>query len=146
MNIVYKTTLPTSTSPVVPIIGPVRNPTIAVFGSATSNNLLTNVSGVGVAPVIQWQSPTVGVPTAYAIGITQLMPIGSVTVVGGTVTLWVGGSVNSIQVPPGILTAGQSYVVRIAARSISGVNGETAPYRLALPFGESDVISGIITP
>jgi hypothetical protein len=145
-NIVYNTTLPTSTSAVVPTIGPVRSPTIAPFGSSTTNNLLANVSGVGLTPVIQWQSPSIGTPTAYAIAISQLSAAGTVTTVESTATLWTGGTVNSIQIPPGVLTAGQTYVIRIIARSVNGVNGESSPYRLSLPFGESDVISGMITP
>jgi hypothetical protein len=145
-NVVYNTTLPTSTSPIVPVVGPVVSPTIAASATSASTSLLTNVTAVGTTPVISWQSPTVGTPTAYVITITRMISFGGNTVPQNSATLFVGGGVHSIQVPPGVLTSGQTYYIRIASRVVTSVDGEAAPYRRNLPFGQSEVLSGFVNP
>jgi hypothetical protein len=145
-NIVYTTNLPTSNSPITPMVGPVQNPTIKAYGSSSSSSLLADASGVGLNPVISWQAPTIGTPNQYLVWIGQLGTFTTLTTLTNYTTLYVSGNVTSIQVPPGFMTAGNTYVVRISARTVGSVNVEQTPYRLALPYGNSDVLSGMITP
>ncbi len=145
-NVVYSTTLPTSANPIVPLVGPVVSPTIAAFGSSTSTSLQAGASGVGTSPVISWESPTIGTPTTYVITITQLIAFGGNTVPQASSTLWIGGGVHSIQVPPGVMIAGKTYYIRIASRIVTNVDAESAPLRRSLPFAQAEVLSGLVTP
>jgi hypothetical protein len=149
-NIAYNTTLPTSTAPIVPLVGPVLNPTIKAYGSSTSVSFQSNASGVGTSPVIAWDSPSAsfGTPTEYVVTITALANSSGTTVAQtlASKTLWIGGGVHSIQVPPGVMTTGNTYFIEISAVVATGLDAESSPYRRSLPYGQSDVLSGLITP
>lgn len=130
--------LPSAVSPVRPVIGPVQAPLI------NGSNLQVDRSGVGLTPAISWTAPALGSPTGYMLNINRLYTSGTRTYQESAAVLRT--KTTSITLPPGILEAGSSYYIEIIAISQPGVDFEAGPYRKRLPYAETPVLSGILTP
>ncbi len=136
--------LPTANAPAAPIIGPVRDVTIAgrpAFGSPT---------GVGLTPEIRWQPPTLGDPVEYEV--TVLAP-------GGvdprydfgwypSAIFHVPGDQTSLVLPPETLAPDLPYALAIRAitNAIPAEERATSPRKLALPYGWADTITPAFEP
>lgn len=138
---VYTRTLPTSTSPLRPMIGPVQAPKIGEV------SLFQDSAAVGLTPTISWTKPSLGTAQGYAIEINEVFASGDNTSINRIANLWVGGSLTQIQLPAGILEAGKTFFIRLRAWSENGFDPRSAPYLTgSLPFGYADTLSGLITP
>jgi hypothetical protein len=127
------------TSPLVPQISPVLNPTI------NGLNAFTNRSGVGTTPTIAWSPPAVGTPTHYQVSFRELFISGTSTRQGPVL-----GSISTrgtqVQVPPGMLVLGKSYHMIIKASRMPGIDVQTQPNEQSWPAYEAEALSGIISP
>lgn len=94
---------------VKPVVSPVRNPMV------NGNNAFDAVSGVGTSPTISWTAPSLGQPTMYQIGFTELTLNGNVTQIVSQTTRILRTRWTSVTVPPGILELGKHYLVKIKA-------------------------------
>ena len=132
------TTLPTATTPITPLIGPVQNPKI------NGKDLFSNQISVGTNPTISWSGPAVGSASGYVITCYRLSASGSSS------GLQRKGSfrtrTTSITLPNGIMTAGNTYVITIAAIRANGVDFNSTPFKTALPYGFTSSMSAIVAP
>jgi hypothetical protein len=134
----YTTTLPTATSPIVPLVGVVQNPNV------NGTSFFANQTGAGVAPTLTWSAPSVGTATFYRVRVNLLSNNGGNSTF--TTVAVLSTQETSLQIPPGVLTAGQAYVFLINARYTSGLNFAKNPYFLGPSAGYAGVVSGMIQP
>jgi hypothetical protein len=95
-------------APVRPELGQVRSPTI------NGHDIHVAQTGVGTTPTFAWQPPALGKPTYYDVIIQHV----TVDAKQFTRVEYVAGLIvheTSIQVPPGILLAGQPYIALVEA-------------------------------
>src|SRR5262249_26955641 len=126
-------------APVAPQLSPIRMP--MVNGSA---NAFMNQTGIGTAPMLSWMAPATGTPTGYRINVLELVSAG-----GGTRAQSSGDIITkntSIQLPPGLLMSGPTYVFRIQALMQGTLDPSLRPLRTALPFVRADALTGMMTP
>jgi len=134
----YTPNLPSSTSPIAPLVGVVQNPAI------NGNSFFANQTGVGLTPTLAWSAPTVGTATFYRVGVYQLINNNGNTRMPNIARL--STQATSLQIPPGLLTAGQTYVFLINARYTSGLNFAKNPYFQGPSTAYAQVASGVIQP
>ena len=134
----YTPTLPSSTSPIAPLVGVAQTP------SVNGNSFFANQSGVGLTPTLAWSAPSVGTATFYRVRVYQLINNNGNTRMPIIATLNTQGT--SLQMPPGLLAAGQAYVFLINARYTSGLNFAKNPYFQGPSTGYAGVASGVIQP
>lgn len=127
------TSLPTS--PILPLISPVQNPTI----NGSSLFMANTVGATGVT--LGWTAPSGSTPTGYKIA-TYV----SGALRNGSLSYQPAGTFytekTSAMLPP--LQAGQTYVFLISAILDGLANFETRPNRSALPTGSASVVSAPI--
>jgi hypothetical protein len=130
------TTMPSASAPAAPSVGPVIGLTI------NGQSLSQPQSNVGTSPTLAWQ-PATGVTNyrvlVYALGVntnggSSLNPVISFQT-----------TANSLQIPPGLLASGRTYVLRIGAYAMP-LDWGTAPGRFALPLSLSNAASNTFTP
>jgi hypothetical protein len=148
LSVTNGTTVAPTSGPVAPIIGPVQNPKIDgadLFTAATVNS---------VSPTLSWSAPALGTPYGYNVQVLSpdsLIP--GVPGPGGLpvpIGMWGPGpqlstAKTTMTIPPGVLAPGGTYMFVITALADAQANMETAPHRTALPSGNADVLSAIIT-
>jgi hypothetical protein len=84
-----------------------------------------------LTPVFTWEPPTLGAADAYELRIFRLYsPPGDPTFLRPEEVATFLTAQRRVRVPPGVLSAGQAYVVRIAALRTPGVDLTRTPYRL----------------
>lgn len=97
------------------------------------------------SPVISWQAPTLGVPTAYRVAVYKFDPENFF----GTsyVRFYLPGSATQVRLPPGVLPSGGIYYLRVAAMESPGFDVERKPFTYGepLPFASAEAISSFIT-
>jgi hypothetical protein len=135
---VANTDLPTSTQPVEPLVGPVTSATIDGIPFLTDQSSTNSLT-----PTISWQSPSVGVAHGYYVSLYKLSVSGAATT--STLVANFFTTSTSINMPPGPITAGQTYVFRIRALHFPGVDVSIAPFRTRFPYGIADTYSGMFT-
>jgi len=84
----------------------------------------TDLSGVGTSPKVEWQAPSLGVAPLYRIYLFEVAPALTFPKFAGSIAT----AGTSFVFPPGMLTAGKWYTLRIQAED--GLS-DTAPYRSA---------------
>ena len=128
---------PTATSPLRPLVGLVKNPTL------NGRNLLSDLNAVGTTPTLAWQAPDLGTPTGYLVRIYRMSLAGADTT--GTLVAELMARTPTMKVPPGVLQAGGTYVLMV--RSIAQATDLTAaPNAYVVPFGAAELASGLIQP
>jgi hypothetical protein len=128
-----------ATGPIRPGVSPVRNLRIAgqdAFGSPM---------GTGLLPLITWDPPALGSPSAYRVGVWSPHPCAHVTVWACTPDATVVTTETSIVVPPGVLAAGAQYQVVVTAE-VSPVDVTTQPFRFGPRLASADALSNWATP
>ncbi|HJW71808.1 MAG TPA: hypothetical protein VJ486_03045 [Geothrix sp.] len=132
-------TLPTSTSPVRPLVSPVLNPQLG------GQSLFSDPTAVGLTPTLSWTAPATGTPTGTVIYVRELFANGSTTTTIPVARIYT--STNSVQLPPGVLQSGKTYNLLIRTYASPGWDPSAAPFQ-AHPgsMGWADTLSGIITP
>ncbi|MFP2926303.1 fibronectin type III domain-containing protein [Pyxidicoccus sp. 3LG] len=129
------------TAPIVPRITPPRGLTI--------DGLDANVQRqVGAAsPVIAWQPPDVGTPTAYHVGLYRLTQSWGTYRSNFQTSLRVPGSTTQVRLPPGTLLPGSIYYVEVMAVDITGHAPKHRPFQTlgGLPQGWARTLSSLFT-
>ena len=121
-----------SSAPIAPALGPVKAPQV------NGRSLFQPQSGVGLQPTISWSPPAVGAATSVLVGITPLN--------GGTTLQATVRSGTSFTVPPGLLVAGQTYVVTLTAQQAPWDGADAPPFRSGVPSYTADCITSTFTP
>jgi hypothetical protein len=96
------------------------------------------VTGVGLTPEIQWSAPALGAPDAYAISVRRLEADQPAQRVARIVT-----TRTSVVIPPGILSAGVSYVLVVTAKT--GYD-PARPNISGATYATADALSGLLMP
>lgn len=140
ITVAYGTTLnlPTTTSPIKPLVNVVNSPTVKGL------NFFTDQTEVGLTPPVKWSPPSGGPVTYYVVTIYQLTNSGGSTIANSIANL--STQRTSLVVPSGLLTSGQAYVFEITAYYIPTLNFAKTPYVLGSTTGRADVISGMMQP
>jgi hypothetical protein len=128
---------PTASSTLAPVLGTVQAPTIA------GRDAITDQSGVGLSPELHWSPPSLGTPSLYRL--VFIRAVADAATLGGALAGVVYTTNTDIVVPPGILSPGETYVIRFSAIS-RGFDGAQQPFLVGLPDSSSDVLSGLISP
>ena len=119
----------------VPRISPPR--TVAIQGGAgcpTGCTVTADRAGVSTTPTFSWTAPAAGTPDAYLVFIGHLHPDNAGRITASAVArLWTRPPATALQVPPGVLSAGQYYWAEVVAYV---GHGESATHPLKL---ESEV-------
>jgi len=134
----YNTALPTSTSPIRPLVGVVTSPTI------NGRNFFANQTRVGLTPTLKWSPPSVGKATFYDVKIIQLSDVGGNTVETSVTTVRTQN--RGLTIPQGLLSAGQGYAFVIRSWYIPGLNFAKTPFGSGPVSAFTDVISGLMQP
>jgi hypothetical protein len=132
------TALPSAASPVMPLVGAAVSPKI------NNVSFFLDQTSVGTTPTLSWTAPAVGQATGYTVEIYRLFTDGSFSqqeLAGELYTTSI-----SIQLPPGLLTAGNNYFFCLSAIDEPGVDYTTAPFRHSFPRGVAQSLSGVIAP
>jgi hypothetical protein len=130
--------LPTSTSPIKPLVGAVHRPSI------NHKNFFADRTGVGTTPTLRWSPPSVGKATYYDVRVWQLSNNG-----GNTVKTLIAGlrtQRTSLLIPKGLMSKGPGYVFDILALYTPGVNFSKTPFMYGPTLGRTHVISGMLQP
>ncbi len=121
-----------SKGPVTPLLG---SPQHLQIGGQDG---FSAVTGVGLTPEIQWSAPALGKPDVYAISVRRLEADQPTKRVARLVT-----TRTSVVIPPGILSAGASYVFVVTART--GYD-PARPNSSGATYATADALSGLLTP
>jgi hypothetical protein len=122
-------------STIGPVVGPVQLPTInALALNAAHTNIDVNNSTIG------WSVPTVGTASFYEIMIYTFDSTPNINAVARILT---GGT--SVKVPPGVLTNGSQYFLRIRAYSAPGSAIANKPEIFGATYSWADFVSAIFT-
>ena len=132
------TTLPTSTSPMKPMIGVVTNPTI------DGQTFFPDQVGVGITPTLKWVPPSIGKATFYVVGIYELSNQAGGT--AETALYTVRTQSTALKIPQGIMSVGKGYVFTITSWYVPGLNFAKTPFMSGPVAAFTDVISGLIQP
>jgi hypothetical protein len=130
--------LPSTSHPVAPFVGPVSSPVIG------GNSFFADQSNVTTTPTLSWSAPAVGTANGYKLEIFRLFTDGTDSFVESTGAVYT--KATTIQLPPGMLSTGNSYFFCLSAIYQPGSDFETAPSRRAFPTGEAQALSGIVVP
>ncbi len=94
-------------------------------------NALEDRDLASLSPVFTWAPPSLGTPDVYEVRILRLFTRPSdptLTANEPVANFFTKG--RRLQVPPGVLQSGQTYVVRIDAKVTPGVDLTRSPYRV----------------
>ena len=141
---VITSTLPTEAAPAAPIIGPVRNVTIA------GRPAFDAPQGVGAAPEIAWEAPAFGTPVEYEVKILAPGGVDPTYDFGWypSAIFHVPGDRTSFVLPPETLVTDYPYAIAIRAitHAVPDEQRAVAPRQLALPYGWADTITPAFKP
>jgi hypothetical protein len=118
--------------PIAPVVSPPQE--VTVGGKPATSDL----TGVGLAPVIAWKAPAQGTPTHYLVYLSNYKGTTSKRVA----TFYTTGT--SVTIPLGILQSGQMYGVIIRADAYP--YADKAPFRSSPVGGFADAITSLFTP
>lgn len=129
------TAMPSAAAPAAALLGPVTGLTL------NGVSLDQPQTAVGTTPTIAWQAPQGA--TDFRVFVRSLTASGANSV---QTLVFLGQTTGtSLQIPPGVLTAGTTYMVKIEAIS-QAVDWSTTPNRFALPFGLSSAAGSTFVP
>jgi len=134
----YTTTMPSSTNPIRPLVGVPTSPLVGM------RNFFSNLSGIGLTPILRWAAPSVGRANAYAVVVYQLSNNAGNSEYFQIARLQTQGT--SLRLPPGLLSSGQAYIFLIRTLYRPGVVVASKPYVFGPTNATADVISGVMQP
>jgi hypothetical protein len=108
---------------------------------AGGQDLFAPTGGVGLTPTISWGAPTIGTADVYSIQIVRLDPGAPVPY---TYVAVLDTADTSIELPPGVLETGRTYlaVIRAFSRGVS----VAAPLRMQLPLAMAVQVTATFQP
>jgi len=115
--------MPSIGSPIRPVLSPVQS--VQVDGVMLNAPL----SGTGLTPTISWQAPAIGTPTHSLVSVYRLYKSGTLTSPSSQTVATFRTSGRSLQLPPNLLLAGETYRLMIRTYLVPGYQ-EGAPNRL----------------
>jgi hypothetical protein len=122
---------------IVPIVSPVRAPTV------NGVDAFTERTGVGLTPQVAWTAPSLGTPSSYAVHVRAIVNA------SGATRFNYAGSVytrdTSVTLPPGLLASGQRYFFVVTAYS-EPVDFDATPLQDAYPLGFAEALLAPVTP
>ncbi|NMO13541.1 hypothetical protein HPC49_00585 [Pyxidicoccus fallax] len=122
--------------PVRPRVSPPRSLTLDGMDASTSREVGS------LTPVIAWQAPALGTPSAYRV--TVFGPRFSSLVIKGYV--YVPGSLTQVRLPPGLLSPGAIHYLRVTAIDAPFLDlSRMGATRHLLPNAHADALSAIFT-
>ncbi|GHG94816.1 hypothetical protein GCM10012319_58090 [Comamonas sp. KCTC 72670] len=127
------------TSPITPTLTPPQ--ALAIDGiPATSQRVVGNSS-----PVISWQPPANGAPTAYQVNLTHYDPTYSTMVTKNV--FYLPGTETEVRLPPGILTTNSIYRVVVTAIDSPHFEVTRAPFQTSdkLPKTSASTMSSFFS-
>lgn len=123
------------TSPVAPIIGPVQSPTI------DGSDAFADTPGASATPVIAWKPPALGTASSYTVSIYSIDNQAGATAFNWVTSLYT--SATTVDVPPGLLVAGSSYLIAITANADT-LDLTMTPFAAMVPTAWADALSGAL--
>ena len=104
---------------------------------------IDGATGFGGTPTISWTAPATGVVTGYSVNLELLA-------YAGTPPLTAGGTLytatTSVQVPPGLITVGDTYVAVITAYVAPNWDLTTTPFITPMPVSQCSMVTGMLQP
>ena len=131
-------TLPTGAAPLAPLVGPVQNPKI------NGKDLFQNQLAVGTTPTLAWDLPSLGSPTGYVVRILELRNNAGTSQLLTRATFRTAA--RSLVVPPGVMVAGNTYVVSISSVRFPGLAFAQYPFQTSFPSATAPLMSAIVAP
>ncbi|MDP3154444.1 MAG: hypothetical protein Q8N23_17335 [Archangium sp.] len=126
-----------TSAPVQPVLGP---PVTARLNNA---DFMLDQVGVGLTPTVTWGAPTLGTAQRYRLVVDRLTVSNGATRTAATFTIDTPNTTFTF--PPGLLVAGQTYVMSLTAYSTGGVVDPNL-FTWRLPYHAGNVVSGLIRP
>ncbi|WP_229908527.1 fibronectin type III domain-containing protein [Comamonas sp. JC664] len=126
-------------NPIIPTLTPPRG--LAIDGiPATSQRVVGNSS-----PVISWQPPANGAPTAYRVTVQHLHPEFQILTTYGSIFL--PSTTTEVRLPPGYLAPGSIYFLRVAAIDSPNADVTREPFSSyeKLPSVYADTVSSLFS-
>ncbi|HET8732345.1 MAG TPA: hypothetical protein VFM45_01105, partial [Anaeromyxobacteraceae bacterium] len=114
---------------------------VVITGAGGTADFFGGGTGIGTTPTLSWSPPRVGTPDVYSITVTALANVGGTTRPVAIAKIYTPET--SATVPPGILQAGQGYVLHVQAERRANV---LAPFRTGLGDYAAVTVSGQFTP
>ena len=127
-----------STGNLVPKVSPPQTPTI------NGANAFADQANVGLTPTLAWSAPALGAPTQYTVSICKLDRDSSQKTQATLVIALVTAG-TSLQVPPGLLTAGSFYMAQITAQ-LQEVSTVNTPLQQPISLAQADAVTNKFTP
>jgi len=125
--------------PIAPLVGPVRN--VKMNGQAMSKPTLS----VGTIPLLTWDAPTVGTPTMYMLSLYQVSSAPGSNSVSSTAIAHFRTTKNRLEIPPGLLVAGNAYFGILSA-AYQGQFDPSHPNRTGFPMAYADYSTELFIP
>ena len=122
--------------PIVPVMTPVR--AITLNGADAS----TPLTGVGLTPLVAWTKPALGTPSRYLVVITRFFKSANGLRTRSSVVGQISTRDLQVRVPPGLLSAGNTYNIQIVADDTVPIG---ANYHV-LGESSSGALSNVFTP
>lgn len=130
--------LPTAEAPMRPMVGVVSQPMVS------GGDFFANRNGIGYLPTLTWGPPQVGSANVYSVAVYWIINNAGNTQANLIARLLTQNT--SITLPPGIMSAGQTYVFQITSGYRPGVDVAAHPYFLGPINAGADAISGMMQP
>ncbi|AKJ00955.1 Branched-chain amino acid ABC transporter, amino acid-binding protein [Archangium gephyra] len=126
-------------SPVlVPKMGPAR--ALRINGLEATGKL----SGVGTTPLLHWTVPALGAPTYYQLRLYRLFSLADGTTSRQSVAAFYTPQ-TQLRLPPGLLTAGESYYVQVVSSLRPGADPSN-PYKDSPVSHSASALTGVFKP
>lgn len=123
-------------APVQPRVSPPRSLTIDGVDATVSRELSS------VTPIVAWQPPTLGTPTAYRVGVYQYTGSYYAPLKG---YVYVPGSVTQVRLPPGMLSPDSIHYLRLTVVDAPHYDVSRQSSVYLLPSAQADTFSSFFT-
>jgi hypothetical protein len=132
--------VPTSAADPALTLRPRMSPVL--LPQVNGKSLFDNQLAVGISPRLTWQAPAVGTPDRYLVTVRRLFATGPRSDSRTVGRFYTGNT--TVDVPPGVLQAGEVYFLTISA--IAAGTPLSEPARSQLPYAFATVMSALISP
>ncbi|HYH96563.1 hypothetical protein [Hyalangium sp.] len=94
-------------------------------------------------PLVTWEQPALGPATGYTLLISRYnVDLGFMSTIA---RIYLGPDERSLRLPPGLLTSGNEYMLRITAQHMPGVRTERGWFTLVVPSASATTGSALLT-
>ncbi|RKH40275.1 hypothetical protein D7X12_21195, partial [Corallococcus sicarius] len=122
--------------PVQPRVSPPRSLTLDGVDATTSLQVGS------LTPVVAWQAPTLGTPSAYRVTVYAQGAYSP----RNRGYVYVPGALTQVRLPPGLLSPGLMHYLRVTAIDAPSFDlSRRGSTQYLLPIGHADALSGVFT-